>query len=360
MFTTNDQHHESQRAPQAAERVHISSENPTLVAALDYAKRGWRVIPLYYIKHGVCSCPKGKDCRTPAKHPSIDNWVEAGTTDAATIRQWWQRTPQANVGICTGVKSGIVVLDIDPRHGGNTNLEELIQTYEVLPETPMVLTGGGGQHYYFACSEALPACQLAPGIDFQSERRMVVAPPSVHASGRTYLFELSADIQDMSPAQLSPWMRALALDHHSTTGNATPLPEHLPDADLDSLQVSDRIKLLIRQGEDAARYPSRSEAVMAVISALIAGGHDDATIASVLLNPAYGISSKPLSQKDPRSPRYLEQTRHWVAQEIARARAKRHNTSTQDLTVPRMYTRSRTLPRTLPRQFSRTLSRRSR
>jgi hypothetical protein len=74
--------------------------------------------------------------------------------------------------------------------------------------------------------------------------------------------------------------------------------------------------------DNPTRYPSRSEALFAVISALIQAGYDDATIAAIVLNPHHGISDKPRSQRDPRSPRYEASIRSWTAKEIARARAK--------------------------------------
>jgi len=108
-------------------------------AACTYAERGWRIVPLYWITCGGCSCPMGKNCRTPGKHPMVTNWVAEARTDRPTIEAWWSATPLANVGIVTGAMSGLVVLDIDPRHGGDDNLIEMQQSYAALPETPLVL-----------------------------------------------------------------------------------------------------------------------------------------------------------------------------------------------------------------------------
>ena len=297
-----------------------------LDAALVYAARGWRVLPLFPLRLGLCTCRNGTDCRTPGKHPMMDDWPEKASTDAAQLTRWWGQRPTTNVGIATGAQSGIIVLDIDPRHGGDGALVELQALYAPLPDTPMVLTGGGGQHFYFACDEVLPGCSLHPGIQFQAEAHQVVAPPSLHASGQTYCWEASADIDDMPLAPLPAWLRALALSHHHTAGVAgVVLPAVLPALELHTLKVSARIKFLIQTGEDPenpSRYASRSEKVFAVLVALITAGHDDATIASVLLDRRYAISEKPLSQRSQRSPRWLDDTRQWLAKEIARARLK--------------------------------------
>jgi hypothetical protein len=76
--------------------------------------------------------------------------VKDATTEEATIRQWWTRWPDANIGIATGAVSGLVVLDIDSRHGGDESLQQLIQAHPTdFPETVRSLTGGGGSHLLF-------------------------------------------------------------------------------------------------------------------------------------------------------------------------------------------------------------------
>ena len=117
----------------------------------------------------------------------------------------------------------------------------------------------------------------------------------------------------------------------STPVEGVNLPDVLPIVRLQNLQVSHRIKYLIQTGEDPDdpnRYcypngtPDRSRALFAVIQAMLSAGHDDATIASVVMDQRYAISAKVLSQKHARNPRYWEQTKTWVAKEIARAKAK--------------------------------------
>ena len=83
-----------------------------LTAALYYASRGWPVFPLHSLRNGVCTCHKGKNCdQKPGKHPRTAHGFKDGSTDPAVIRKWWQRWPDANYGIVTGVSSIGVVLD---------------------------------------------------------------------------------------------------------------------------------------------------------------------------------------------------------------------------------------------------------
>jgi hypothetical protein len=295
-------------------------------AALAYAARGWRIIPLYGLLRGHCTCRRRTECPTPGKHPPIAAWVTAASTDVAQIHAWWRRWPLANIGIVTGQASGLVVIDVDPRHGGHLNWEELQHSQEPLPLSPQVLTGGGGTHDYYHTTEALSSIDLAHGIQFQAEGRLVVAPPSLHASGKVYSWELSHDPDETPLAALPPWIRALVQAHQH--GDEAPADAPLPligCPPLHLLRVSTRIKYLIQTGTDPdnpSRYPSRSEALFAVLSALVQAGYDDPTIAALVLNPQHGISDKPRSQRDPRSPRYEASIRSWTAKEIARARAK--------------------------------------
>jgi P4 family phage/plasmid primase-like protien len=95
---------------------------------------------------------------------------------------------------------------------------------------------------------------------------------------------------------------------------STPLPDELPRVDIHQLQISAAIKFLILSGthpHEPQRYTSRSEGVFAAMRALVSAGCDDATIASVLLDPAYRISEKP-----------REKGRRWLRQELARAKRK--------------------------------------
>jgi hypothetical protein len=291
-----------------------------------YAQRGWRVIPLYSLHQGVCSCARKRACPTPGKHPPVAGWVSAASTETTQIEQWWQRWPQANVGIVTGAGSDLVVVDVDPRHGGHLAWDELQHHHGPIPHSPQVLTGGGGTHDYFHMREALGSIDLAHGIQFQAEGRLVVAPPSLHVSGQRYEWESAHDPEDIPLAPLPAWIRAMVQTH--TQDDEHPAAPPLPLIDTPPvylLRVSTRIKYLIQMGTDPdnpARYPSRSEALFAVICALVQAGYDDATIAAIVLNPQHAISDKPRSQRDPRSPRYESAIRAWTAKEILRARAK--------------------------------------
>ena len=131
--------------------------------ALGYGpKLGLRVIPL----------------RPGKKTPLIPNWQNEGTWDEATIREWWRKWPNANIGILTGrYRDGyFIVLDFDPRNGGDW-WDEVGEA--VLPDTWVVHTPSGGRHFYYRTDELLRGEKLPDGVDLKGEGGYVVAPPSV-------------------------------------------------------------------------------------------------------------------------------------------------------------------------------------
>lgn len=145
---------------------------PLRDAALTYADHGWRVHPL-------------KPC---SKLPLIRSWQNRATTDRDQILAWWDKWPDANIGILTGEKSGILVVDIDPKNGGDESYEKLLRDRE-LPKTATQRTGSGGSHLFFRYpDEPVKTRRGFPdiGIDISSNRAYAVAAPSVHENGSLY------------------------------------------------------------------------------------------------------------------------------------------------------------------------------
>lgn len=187
------------------------SDRDPIGEVMGYAALGWPVFPVHTPRQGGgCTCGKPA-CRHPGKHPRVRGWPEAASTDPATLERWWDKWPDANVGLACGARSGVVALDIDPRAGGDESLHRLQREHGGLPETVEVLTGGGGRHLWFrhpgaGLRVANSAGTIAPGIDVKGDGGFVLLPRSLHESGWRYEWELSSCPGDVPLAPLPEWL----------------------------------------------------------------------------------------------------------------------------------------------------------
>ena len=148
-------------------------------AARAYAARGWSVFPVHSLCDGICSCGKPK-CGSDGKHPRTKNGHKDATRDEQQIHAWWTRYPDANIGVATGSVSGILVLDVDPRHGGDESLAKLIAEHSELPNTVEQVSGGGGWHFFFRYADGVKnsAGRLGAGLDVRGEGGYIIVAPS--------------------------------------------------------------------------------------------------------------------------------------------------------------------------------------
>ena len=157
----------------------ITSNDPVLFAALNYARRGWKVFPV------------GIDKQPLTPHGLLD-----ASTDEAQIKEWFGVPSQRGVAIVCG--NGLVVLDIDVAHGGAESLEKLVSEKDF--QTATVQTGGGGWHFYFTTDhEIRPRVGVLPGVDIRGDGSYVVAPPSPHVKGRYKWLNPEVELQ------FAPW-----------------------------------------------------------------------------------------------------------------------------------------------------------
>ncbi len=182
-----------------------------LRAALAYAGKGIPVFP----------------CKPGGKSPLTKHGFEDATTDASRITAWWNAHPEANIGIPTGKRSGILALDVDRDRWGFGSLEALEDEHGELPRTKIVQTGGGGMHYYFRYPGGVPNTKdrLGAGLETKSTGTYVVAPPS--ATTRPY------EVLDDAPLADAPeWLLATLRRPHSapsvpaSTGIGTETPRN--------------------------------------------------------------------------------------------------------------------------------------
>lgn len=158
-------------------------------AALSYASHGWPVVPLWWPVDGRCACPQAEQCPSPGKHPLTPHGLDDASMDPATLADWSEQWPQANVGLRTGV--AFDVLDLDSDAAGIWLANHALEQGAPMPECwgwgPMAATGKGS-HLYYAPTGAGNRSRVAgvDGFDWRGRGGYVVAPPSLHVSGRRY------------------------------------------------------------------------------------------------------------------------------------------------------------------------------
>jgi hypothetical protein len=174
-------------------------------AALAYATRGFRVLPLHHPiqvrsrkQPGSVDCSCGDPgCGSVGKHPRTPHGLHDATADPDRLARWWQRWPQANIGLVTGELAD--VLDVDG-WAGRTALRGWATQHQLRLEGPLVRTGSG-LHYYLAATGTGNRAALLEHVDWRGRGGYVIAPPSLHGSGTRYrwLRPLTVDL----PA--APW-----------------------------------------------------------------------------------------------------------------------------------------------------------
>src|SRR4051812_18058871 len=116
--------------------------NEILTAALAAAGRGWPVFMLSRSKRPVANC---EACPRDAHDPAtcghlICHGFYAATTDPDRIAAILDAVPSGQLAVRTGAESGLVVIDVDPAHGGDNSLSGLMAE-RLVPRTLHVHTG---------------------------------------------------------------------------------------------------------------------------------------------------------------------------------------------------------------------------
>jgi len=146
-----------------------------LDAALDLLQRGWSVIPL-----------------RPREKTALVAWKEFQERRPTSVEMtvWLAQSPGCGLAVVLGKVSGIVCIDVD-----SAEAESFFRPFIADPDhTPTVKTGRSidyGRHYYFRYEEGLRSTKrIFPGLEFKSDGQIAVLPPSVHASGNNYVWEI--------------------------------------------------------------------------------------------------------------------------------------------------------------------------
>jgi len=180
-------------------------------AAIEYARRGWRVFPLWPpAKHStadaeVCTCSNPNGCGNAGKHP-ITDWelglvkgVHSASNNVEDVERWWRKYPDANIGIACGKESNLLVFDADSEHAFDylTKMQGL--------DTPVIVQTMRGYHLYFRYAPGIGNRIKVGNMDFdiRTDGGYVVAPPSMHPSGQRYRWYGGYPDLPLQPAKIA-------------------------------------------------------------------------------------------------------------------------------------------------------------
>ena len=179
---------------------------------------------------GLKVISKGKSvfpCVAGGKSPLTKHGFLDATTDAAALRLWSKKWPDANLAIPTGERNGLLVLDIDmdlaKGKNGEASLSNLTAKYGPLPNTTEVRTPRGGRHIYFKHpgGKKFPTRSNHPatGLDVRADGGYILIPPSRTSHGEySYLNHLA-------PADCPEWLLELLVDD---TVDTPTIPNTMP------------------------------------------------------------------------------------------------------------------------------------
>lgn len=201
-------------------------ERELLEAALDYVRAGLPVFPCHVPRQDVpggCSCvPEGHVCssgaKTAGKHPRTARGLHDATTEEDIVRAWWGGAWRgSNIAIVAPKWAVILDVDVGAGHGGVNGfqlLADLEDQHEELPDCPRTWTGSRGAHYLFrlppGVSHGCRAGALPKGLDIRGGGQgYILAPPSVHASGNAYRWQVMRSIHDVEIPEIPSWLLAI-------------------------------------------------------------------------------------------------------------------------------------------------------
>lgn len=259
--------------------------NELLTAALEYAEAGFRVIPL-----------KPRD-----KAPLVPKWTERATADPAQIRQWWQKYPNANIGIACGAACDrnltVVDLDVSTDKNGLRELYDWQKEHGELPKTLTVKTGGGGYHYYYFTDSphkiGANILGAGSGVDVRDAGGQIVAPPSIHKSGKRYEWADGFDISRIADG--GAMLEKLLTERETGISAPTPLNSRAVDVKPISGDITDRITAKL--GLDFSEG-GRNDSIHRLASSLQARGYEDGTILELCERVNSERCTPPLPEKE--------------------------------------------------------------
>lgn len=262
-----------------------------LDAAALCAERGLHVIPVWRPNASVCTCPRGAQCISPGKHPAIDAWQTAASTDLTVLRDWFADlagTERYNIGVVCG-PSNIVCIDIDPRNGGAETFSALIAETGSLPATVTADSGGGGTHYVFRRPTGDLESKLGKGVDLLRDAKQFLVEPSLHPSGGAYRWRAGHAPDEIAIAELpAAWVERVRRRARRTV-TAEPIPDS---------QRAERARNYIAKMPPAVSGDNGHTALFNVVAVAMYGFDLDTGTTRSLVNEYNNRCDPPFSERE--------------------------------------------------------------
>jgi hypothetical protein len=144
---------------------------PPGAAALQYAERGYAVLPL------------DPGTKKPHRMLGREGGVHHATADVADVARWWGKHPDANIGVATGSESHLIVVDLDIKTADGPEIfwRFLVDHQHPVSWAASAQTPSGGWHVWLRTPAGMPTRErrsILPGVDIKGNGGYVVAAPS--------------------------------------------------------------------------------------------------------------------------------------------------------------------------------------
>lgn len=168
------------------------------------------------------------------KRPIHNDWTKRKYQSKRTV----EIAAEENRNVGVRLKPDQLVLDIDPRNGGEDGFASLCADLGLDSSAwPHVITGSGGSHYYMgkpADVLVVDTLEAYPGVEFKSAGRQVVAAGSIHPETKRH-YKWDADAPSLVDGEVlvsRKLLRLITRPVHVATGEGAGkyTPEQLQNA----------------------------------------------------------------------------------------------------------------------------------
>jgi hypothetical protein len=169
-----------------------------LAAATFYLRRGWSMYP---------TRPRSKEPYTEllpigimknGKRGPVWSEFQKRQPEPAEVRTWFDINADGNLALVTGAVSNLVIVEFDDEAGiiEFCDLVGIESLYDL--GTPLVKSRRG-YHCYFSHPGFEVRGSIGIGCEVKGDGLSCTAPPSIHATGHLYKFEISPTQAELQP-----------------------------------------------------------------------------------------------------------------------------------------------------------------